>query len=336
MSWSSLSDWWRNGGYKKTAGNVRLSRWAAVSVVAVVFLLAILFCLQKSVTLIADGKEITVRTLSRTVGGVLEAKDIVLLENDEIIPSLDTSLESGMVITVNRAAEVSISMDGQVLPVRTRCRAVGDLLEEANIVLGPEDEVSPAKDAAITQGMNVIVSRVITKTELKEAVLSFDTKKKYTVNLPQGVTRVAEEGRDGTEQQTWSVKYKDGVEAERQLVSSETISPPVNKLIMVGSGLVVSRGGQDIRYSEAVDMVASAYTYTGYNTCSGIAPYYGVAAVDPGVIPLGTELYVEGYGYATALDVGGSISGNRIDLFFESYNEAMSWGIRRVKVYIID
>ncbi|MFX4262886.1 ubiquitin-like domain-containing protein [Pelotomaculum propionicicum] len=338
MSWRSLRDCLISAGLTKLRDRKSgfFSRWAAVSIAAVIILVVICACFQSSVVIIADGKEVAVRTFSRSVGAVLESKGFVLLENDIVEPSLDTQLVSGMVVTVNRAADVSIIVDGQVLPVRTQCRTVDDLLREAAVVLGPEDELSPARDAAITQGMNVIVSRIITKTESMEAVMSFETNTKHTVNLPQGVTRIAEEGRDGTEQQTWNIKYKDGIEVARQLVSRETITLPVNKLIMVGSGLVVSRGGEDIRYSEAVDMLSSAYSHTGYNTSSGVAPYYGVAAVDPDYIPLGTELYVEGYGYATALDVGSSITGNRIDLFFDSHDEAMSWGIRNVKVYIID
>lgn len=339
MSWEFMRGWWKSTDYKQLFFDKKrssLSRWAAISIISVLVVIAVCAWAQKSVVIVADGAERDVRTFSGTVGGVLEAKEVVLLDNDEVTPSLETSLVNGMVITVKRAADVSISADGQVLPVRTQCLAVGDLLDEAGIALGAEDEVSPARDAAITQGMNVVVARVVTKTELKDAVIGFETKQKYTVNLPQGSTRVAEEGRDGTEQQTWNVKYRDGIEVERQLVARETVTAPVNKLVMVGSGFVVSRGGTDIRYSDAVSMVSSAYTYTGYNTCSGIPPYYGVAAVDPNYIPLGTELYVEGYGYATALDVGSSIKGNRIDLFFESYGEAISWGVRSVKVYIID
>lgn len=339
MSWKSMWVRWRFAGFVKSLVGKKSSvssRWAAVSIAAVIVLAAICFCFQSSVVIIADGKEVEARTFSRTVGGVLESKNIILLENDIVEPSLETPLVSGMVVTVNRAADVSISVDGQVLALRTQCRTVDGLLKEAAVELGPEDEVSPARDEAVTRGMNVVVSRIVNKTESQEAVLSFETDTKYTVNLPQGATRIAQEGREGSERQIWNIKYKDGIEVARQLVSRETILTPVNKLVMVGSGMVVSRGGNDIRYSEAVDMLASAYTYTGYNTSCGVAPYYGVAAVDPNYIPLGTELYVEGYGYATALDVGSSIKGNRIDLFFESYNEAMSWGVRNVKVYIID
>lgn len=339
MSWRYLLGWRRKEGYKNTDSTRKrsfLSQRSAVSIVGVIILLAIGAWAQKPVLIAADGKEIGTRSFAGTVGGVLAAKDIVLLENDEVVPSVDTPLHRGMVVTVNRAFDVNISADGQELPVRTRCLAVGDLLKEKGIELGPEDEVSPAGDTVVFQGMNILVSRVKTETEFKDAAVGFETKREYTVNLPQGITRVAEEGTVGTERQTWSIKQKDGIEVDRLLVASETITPAVDQVIMVGSGLVVSRGGDDIRYAEAVDMVSSAYTYTGSNTSSGIAPYYGAVAVDPDRIPLGTELYVEDYGYATALDRGSSIQGDRIDLFFESYEEAMSWGIRDVRVYIID
>ena len=65
-------------------------------------------------------------------------------------------------------------------------------------------------------------------------------------------------------------------------------------------------------------------------------------AVDPSVIPLGSKLYIETsdggyvYGYATAEDTGGAIKGNKVDLFFPTYNECMSFGRRSVKVYILE
>lgn len=62
----------------------------------------------------------------------------------------------------------------------------------------------------------------------------------------------------------------------------------------------------------------------------------GVAAVDPDVIPLGTKLYVEGYGPAIAEDTGGAIKGNRIDLFFPSREEALIFGVKEVNVIILD
>lgn len=101
----------------------------------------------------------------------------------------------------------------------------------------------------------------------------------------------------------------------------------------------VSRGG-----SRTISMVATGYTdaaeenypYAGMPSYIGMPLQRGVVAVDPNVIPMGTKLYVEGYGDAIAADQGGAIKGNRIDLFFDSKGEAYAWGMRRVEVTIIE
>ncbi|MBO8138145.1 MAG: 3D domain-containing protein [Desulfotomaculum sp.] len=77
------------------------------------------------------------------------------------------------------------------------------------------------------------------------------------------------------------------------------------------NSLPASRAGETLRFVKELDMVATAYTHTGHPTASGQWPIKGVVAVDPDVIPLGTRLYIEHYGYATALDKGGAIKGNR-------------------------
>ena len=59
-------------------------------------------------------------------------------------------------------------------------------------------------------------------------------------------------------------------------------------------------------------------------------------AVDPNVIPLGTRLYVEGYGEAIASDTGGAIKGNIVDVHFPTYEECVQWGRRSVRVTILD
>ncbi|MEN6325828.1 MAG: 3D domain-containing protein [Syntrophomonas sp.] len=93
----------------------------------------------------------------------------------------------------------------------------------------------------------------------------------------------------------------------------------------------VSRGAERVLMAEA-----SAYTWTGNRTTSGTFPEVGTAAIDPRVIPLGTRLYVEGYGQAVATDTGDAIIGNKIDLYMSSEDEALRWGRRMVKVKILD
>jgi len=93
------------------------------------------------------------------------------------------------------------------------------------------------------------------------------------------------------------------------------------------------------------DMLATAYYAFGKGgndingngiTAIGLRARKGIIAVDPRVIPLGTRIYIPGYGEALAADTGGWIKGNRIDLCFETYEECFRWGKRRIKIYLIE
>ncbi len=82
-------------------------------------------------------------------------------------------------------------------------------------------------------------------------------------------------------------------------------------------------------------MLATAYTHTGRLTATGTEPRVGVAAVDPKVIPLGSRLYIDGYGYARAEDTGGAIKGEKIDLFMEDESKVYNFGRRWVTVFVL-
>ena len=93
-----------------------------------------------------------------------------------------------------------------------------------------------------------------------------------------------------------------------------------------------------------ITVAATAYT-ANCKGCSGITktgvdlnanPDQKVIAVDPAVIPLGSKVHVEGYGYATAEDIGGGINGHEIDVFIPKQSDALEWGRKQVKVTIID
>ncbi|CQR73956.1 Cell wall-binding protein [Sporomusa ovata] len=98
--------------------------------------------------------------------------------------------------------------------------------------------------------------------------------------------------------------------------------------------------GMPSRYSRVLSMKASAYSAydpgNGSYTYGGNLLRKGLAAVDPAVIPLGTRLYIPGYGYAIADDIGGAIKGQRIDLAFDNRREALNFGVQRVTVYVVD
>jgi len=93
----------------------------------------------------------------------------------------------------------------------------------------------------------------------------------------------------------------------------------------------VSRGGGRI-----LTMEATAYTWTGCRTASGTWPAIGTVATDPEVIPLGTKIWVEGYGEAVAEDTGGAVKGNVIDVYLPTEAECWQWGRQQVEVRVIE
>lgn len=81
-----------------------------------------------------------------------------------------------------------------------------------------------------------------------------------------------------------------------------------------------------------ITVTATAYCLTG-STATGLQAGPGIIAVDPGVVPLGSQVYVSGYGNAVAADTGGAIYGNKIDVWLPC-SDAYAWGVRTVDVTI--
>jgi 3D (Asp-Asp-Asp) domain-containing protein len=80
-----------------------------------------------------------------------------------------------------------------------------------------------------------------------------------------------------------------------------------------------------------LSVLATGYSLAGH-TSTGVPVGYGIVAVDPGVIALGTKMTVPGYGEGVAADTGGAVAGSHIDLWFPTEAEALAWGSRTVTV----
>lgn len=100
---------------------------------------------------------------------------------------------------------------------------------------------------------------------------------------------------------------------------------------VIGAGVVPASGAEPASYRLRVDAVA--YHLPG-QTASGLPVGKGIVAVDPELIPLGTRLFVPGYGKAVAADVGTAIKGRIIDLWMPSDAQARKWGRRTVVITI--
>lgn len=237
---------------------------------------------------------------------------------------------------------VSVYVDGTQYSIRTAQTTVGSVLNEMGIGIGPQDVVMPTTNERPYFGMNITVVRVEDVIEERQEPIGFDTVRTFTKELRPGMTKQSKPGVPGKKLVSYQVKYKNGDEVSRKVISSKVVSKPVSRVVQIGSrGRYTSRG--EYKTHRVVKMSASAYDpgprscgkrATG-RTAMGLRAGYGVVAVDPKVIPLGSKLYIEGYGFAVAGDTGGAIKGRRIDLGFGTYPEAIRFGRKSVKVHML-
>jgi 3D (Asp-Asp-Asp) domain-containing protein len=167
------------------------------------------------------------------------------------------------------------------------------------------------------------------------------TLRKSSSALRVGSSKTVRAGVNGQKVVTYRVFFKDGKEVRREVLASRVVKKPVPEIVAMGSqGQLASRGYFSGR--RIVTMIATGYDPSpssnggSSHTSTGLKIGHGVVAVDPHFIPLGTRLYIEGYGYAVAADTGGAIKGNRIDLGHDTAAAARRVGRRKVTVHILD
>ena len=333
---------------------------------AVIIGAAMAFVIAACVTFDALSARVTVRnggsleteilTFKSTVGEVLEQQGIELGKHDKLNCETSDRLRDNMTIEVYRAMQVYITAGGETKAVYTTKRVVEDILADAGYECTDQDSVTPKRTKIAKADTNIVLVKNTTEvvTELEET--PYATTEKANASLAKGVKKVIQKGVCGQSEKTYRISYSDGVETGRELVDEVVITAPVAEITEVGtkatkadnytiaySGTVTTSRSGEISYSRVLSCVATAYDAVscGYapgtaRTATGAIAQYGVVAVDPTVIPLGTRLYVDGYGYAVAADTGGAIKGNKIDLCFNTRSESLQYGRRNVNVYILN
>lgn len=249
------------------------------------------------------------------------------------------------VVQAQRLATVSVIIrsNGAERQARTAQSTVGATLKEAGVEVGPLDKVTPATDEQLTNGMIITVVHVTNAIEEVRKPIAYDSVKTFTKSLRPGKVTTTTTGVPGEKLIQYAVRYEDGKPVSRTVIGTEIVKKPVNHVVSIGSrGRYTSRGSFYTR--KVLRMSATGYDpgprscgkYASGRTASGLLAGYGVVAVDPKVIPLGTKLYIENYGYAIAGDRGRSIKGKRIDLGFDTFQEAMKFGQKNVIVHILN
>ncbi len=233
---------------------------------------------------------------------------------------------------------ITIIFNGEKLNASTTTETVGEALKEAGITVDSSDRISAPLTNPIRKGMIIYVNRVEVEEVAQTVSVPYETLRTFSREQKHGTIKTLQEGENGEKRVVWKITRAGGREISRVADKTEIIKEAVPCIISIGSkGEYTSRGG-NYRTKKVLTMKATAYdaqTFKGRKTSTGRKAVYSMAAVDPKVIPLGTKLYIEGYGYAIAGDTGGAIKGNRIDLCFETRAAALKFGRRTVKVHVL-
>ncbi len=331
----------------------------AVCMSAVTFSLltgAVIDLQTKQVTLVMvdafAGSEKTqeLTTRQNTVSEFLEENKIYPNEFDRLSMLPEDELYSGARLIIRKSRNFTLSIDGNIEIITTTKKTIREAFEEAGISLGSLDRVVPEADSEVREDMHVSVFRVVNQEVTVDEEIPFESREVSDSSLEKGKTRIKTKGTNGLKRVTYSITTENGVETMREVVSAAVVREPSTQIVAVGTKAkavktVKTAGGKSLSYSKKLTVTATAYTAaSGKKTASGKVAQYGVIAVDPKVIPLGTKLYVEStddgkswkYGYCVAGDTGGAIKGNKIDLYYNSESQCLQFGRRSAIVYVLN
>lgn len=299
------------------------------------------------ITLNTNSHPQVIASNSTTVGEFLSEQRIRLSENDYIGLEMDQSLYDGMKIWLRLSVPIQVKADGETYLLESQPITVGQALDQAGIVLGELDEVDAPLLSYIYQPTTVTVSRVWEETLSEEEEIEPPQVEKEFTYLAPGSSEVVTPGRSGLQRSTYRVTFRDGVEIKRELLETVVTREPEEMVVGVGPAVArmiddneqirsaTTESGAEFYYSDSFTIEATAYTWTGNTTATGTWPKIGTIAVDPTHIPLGSKVYVVGYGFATAEDTGGAIKGNIIDLYMDTEQDCLNWGRRNVTIYLL-
>lgn len=292
-------------------------------------------------------------TRAYTVGEFLEENNVEVGENDLVIPSEDTEIKNGMNIEVKKAFRISITIKGETTSYYGWPGTIKETLDANELDVDEDDIVSPSLEEQAEPGIDIAIRRVTVKEETETEAVKFKTNIDYDNTIEAGKTKTVTKGQNGEKEVTYTVTYEDDEEVNREVLEENIITEATNEELIIGSkgaSVVPAVATEEATTSKSEGTIAGYSYITVYEGVKAYSYYMGEAAygasgnictrgtcaVDTSLIPMGTKLYIEGYGFAVANDTGGDIKGKAVDVYMSSTAECYTWGIKYVKVYVLE
>lgn len=348
--------------------NSKMNRFVIKSriVKAAIFIMSVLMVavmtgslyFRERVYIIDNGVTKELMTSEEDVYAILKFGGYTLNPNDRV--SYEQGDANTAYITIYRAFDVKVNADGETYAVSMLEGTAAQALARAGVTLGEEDTADISLSENVKEGMVINVSRVTYELKQTTEELPFETEYRDNSNMAIGSEKVVVEGEPGEISNFVRLKYVDGVLSGSSPVLETVTKQPVTQIVERGTALAVPYAemadpealtlvnGIPESYTRVVSGKSTAYTaYRGARTASGRYAEIGTVAVNPNVIPYGSELYIVSqdgrkvYGYAIAADTGlGLMDGTvAVDLYFgnmdEHYYDSCNWGAVMVDIYVL-
>ncbi|MEX1253571.1 MAG: ubiquitin-like domain-containing protein [Dehalococcoidia bacterium] len=301
-------------------------------------------------TVFEDGQQLELQSSRETVATALRDVGVRLGPGDDVLPSLDTELSAGVTVQVQHATQIVVTMPAGKTILYTLASTIDEALAGGAVDLPAQYRLDPPAVTPISAGLTIHVIGVSNEQQIEEERIESRTLYQPDSSLPYGQRRVVQ-GHDGIHHRQFRAVYEDGQLISRELVTEWSDPQPADTVIYYSTASAPPVAPSvPLEVPDGLHVVRVVRVYaTWYNaassgrspsdpaygiTATGVRVDRGVVAVDPSVIPLGTHMYVPGYGNGTAADTGGAIRGNVIDLGYPD-GVIPNWTSRWVDIYIL-
>ena len=341
----------------------RLALVVLLIAVSVIVSTPLLGCSVQTVR-IWDGKKVyTLRTLNHDIPKLLS---VVNLSSDRY-RIVDTQKNGkNTLVSIEYTFPVYITTGDKTVTFETAPATVGEILTAAGYTIDADDLIEPSVDTKITKTAYIDYTDIEYVSGTYTEAIPCKTDVIYSPDLTAG-SKTVQSGSDGVLLVRYTSKTVNGETVETNIDGTQVLSDAVNRKQIIGTkkaepssvytsssvscastltpdtAIPLDANGNPINYTKKMTVQATAYTYTGKNCSTGVAPQPGYIAVNPKIIPYGTKMYIKTsdgkfiYGYAVAADTGGFIRKHptNVDLFLPTESACESFGRKMVEIYFI-
>jgi uncharacterized protein YabE (DUF348 family) len=287
----------------------------------------------ETIELYLDENKTIIRSAAPTLGEALSENGVDLIEGDVLDPPVDTPLREVQRAVLKKGRPVTIFADGTVSSTYVVAETVGEALQKAGLPIMGLDYAIPDLVESLPEDGQIKIVRVREEILTEQTPVPFETLYQPDPELEIDNQVVMDAGAYGVKASQIRVRYEDGQEVSRTLDGEWLAQEPEPRTVGYGTKIVIrtlNTPDGTIEYWRAIQMYATSYSpsragvpddyeWFGITAC-GKKLVKGLVAVDTRYIPFYTMMYVPGYGFAEACDIGGGVKGRWIDLGYSDHN----------------